>query len=152
MDIKTFLDKHQVHYDVLKHQPTYHASELAHALHVHGDVVAKAVLVHADHGYHDVVAVVPATHQVDLDKLSQVLGGAEVHLGTENDLRQHCPDCEVGVLPPFGSHYGMETIVDQRVAQQKEFIIEGNTHEEAIRLRFDDFRKLENPLIADFTA
>lgn len=152
MNIKQFLDEHGIQYQVLQHPPSYQASELAHTLHVHGQIVAKSVLIHANHGYHDVVVVLPAPFNVDLGKLSSVLGGAEVHLGTEQDVRSHCPDCEEGVLPPFGSHYGIETVVDERLAQDEEIIIEGNTHEEAIRLRFADFRRLENPLIADIAV
>jgi Ala-tRNA(Pro) deacylase len=56
------------------------------------------------------------------------------------------------VLPPFGSHYGLDTIVDERLAEEEEIIIESNTHDEALRLRFEDFRRVENPLIADFAV
>jgi len=152
MNIKQFLDERQIDYEVLPHPASYQASELAHTLHVHGRLVAKSVLIHANHGYHDVVAVLPATLHVDLAKLSSVLGGAEVHLGTEQEIRVHCPDCDAGVLPPFGSHYGIETVVDSELAQDDQIIIEGNTHEEAIRLRFADFQRLEHPLIADIAT
>jgi Ala-tRNA(Pro) deacylase len=80
------------------------------------------------------------------------LGGAKVELATEVEIGAHCPDCEFGVLPPFGSWYGMRTIVDSSLAEDEAIVFEGNTHAEAIRMRFDEFRQLEDPLIAPFAT
>jgi Ala-tRNA(Pro) deacylase len=119
-------------------------------LHVRGEEVGKTVLLKADHGYAFVVAVLPATRRVDINRLSHALGGSRLEVATETDISQHCPDCELGVLPPFGSQYGMQTVVDASMSHHHDILFEGNTHHEAIRMRFADFRKLEEPLIADF--
>jgi Ala-tRNA(Pro) deacylase len=114
-------------------------------------MVAKTVLLRADHGFRYLVAVLPADKAIDFERLSAVFGGACFELATEAELVQHCPDCEVGVLPPFGSQYGMMTIVDERLTADEEIVFEGNTHREAIRMRFDDFRRAEEPTIVSFT-
>ena len=94
------------------------------------------------------VVVAPATKRIDLRKVSEVLGGIDVELATETEMLQQCPGCEFGVVPIFGSQFGMETMVDESVAKQKEIMFQGDTHEEAVRMRYDDFRALEHPRVA----
>jgi Ala-tRNA(Pro) deacylase len=98
-----------------------------------------------------VVAVLPATTLLDVDRASQLLGGSRLELASEAELAEHCPDCEFGALPPFGSQYGMRTIVDEHLAQDEEIVFEGNTHHEAIRMKFQDFVELEQPLLGELT-
>jgi Ala-tRNA(Pro) deacylase len=97
------------------------------------------------------VAVLPATRNINFDQASQALGGSKLALATEVEITEHCPDCEIGVLPPFGSQYGMKTIVDESLAADDEIVFEGNTHRDAIRMKFNDFQRLEQPLIVRFT-
>ncbi len=127
------------------------AQYLAHELHVRGREVAKSVLLRANGDYTCVVAVLPANKNIDFGKASKLLGGAKVQLANEVEIAAHCPDCDFGVLPPFGSRYGMKTIVDASLAEDEEIWFEGNTHDEAIRMKFEEFCKLEQPLIAPFT-
>ena len=63
-----------------------------------------------------------------------------------------CPDCEIGALPPFGSQYGLKTVVDESLLADEHIVFEGNTHAEAIRMRLDDFRNLEHPLVLPISA
>jgi Ala-tRNA(Pro) deacylase len=115
---------------------------------VRGSEVAKTVLLRADRGFQYVVAVLPAPRHVDLDRVATALGRSKLELATEVEIAEHCPDCEMGALPPFGSQYGMPTIVDEALAEDEEIVFEGNTHHESIRMRFADYRRLEQPLIA----
>ncbi|MEX0712430.1 MAG: YbaK/EbsC family protein [Pirellulales bacterium] len=151
MQLKEFLAQRQVGFEVIEHPTTYDAQRLAHSVHTPGSQVAKTVLLHADHDFVEVLAVLPADCKVDMQKVSQALGGAEVELATEAQVAEHCPDCEVGVLPPFGSQYGLNTLVDESLARQKEIVFEGNSHHEAIRMSFEDYRRLENPTIISFS-
>ena len=150
MNIKSFLQEHQVPFEVLPHTRTGDAARLAHSLHVPGAHVAKTVLLKVNHGYRDVVAVLPANLRINPEQTSRMLGGAEVKFGNEEDVAVHCPDCDRGVLPPFGSQYGMRTMVDESLAQGDDITFEGNQHDEAIRMKWQDFCRLENPLVGQF--
>lgn len=152
MDVKSFLTERQTPFEVLPHAWAKGASRLAESVHVPGLNVAKTVLLHVDHGFRDVVAVLPANLRIDPDEVSQMLGGAEVKFGNAEDVAQRCPDCERGVLPPFGSKYGMSTIADESLAQCDQIVFECNTHEEAVRMKWNDFRRLENPLVGRFAV
>lgn len=149
MNVAEFLTKQNVRFENLPHRAAYDAQHLAQALHVPGREVAKTVLLRANGGYRYLVAVLPATKKIDFAKVSAALGGSKVRLATEIEVSQHCPDCEFGVLPPFGSQYGMVTLVDKNLAKDEEIVFEGNTHRDAIRMKFEDFRRIEEPLIVD---
>ena len=150
MNVKQFLKDHNVQHDVITHRSTYDAQRMAQTLHVPGREVAKTVLLRADQGFTYIVAVLPATKNVDLTAAGRALGGAKLELATEVEIQEHCPDCEMGVLPPFGSQYGMKTIVDKSLTEDEEIVFEGNSHQEAIRMKFTDFQHLEEPVVASF--
>jgi Ala-tRNA(Pro) deacylase len=150
MNVQQYLRTHSVQYDVIPHRSTYDAQRMAQTLHVPGREVAKTVLLRADQGFTYVVAVLPATMNVDLTAAGRALGGSKLELATEVEIQEHCPDCEMGVLPPFGSQYGMKTIVDKSLTEDEEIVFEGNSHQEAIRMKYSDFHHLEEPLVASF--
>jgi Ala-tRNA(Pro) deacylase len=149
MDITQLLAVQQCWYEHIPHDPTYSAQRLAHELHVSGREVAKTVLLRAGmNGRHEfIVAVVPANKNVDFERVARIVGAVDVQLATELEISAQCPDCDFGVLPPFGSQYGMKTLVDSSLAEDEEVWFEGNTHKDAIRMKFDDYRRLEGPLV-----
>lgn len=150
MSVKELLQQRQVPFEVVEHAEVFGASHLAQATHTPGHEVAKTVLLRADHDYSYIVAVLPATHMIDFERLSEFLGGTPLELATEVEIAQHCPDCEFGVLPPFGTHYGAQTIVDKALSEDEFICFEGDCHTSAIRMKFTDFFAVERPLIASF--
>lgn len=150
MNVEKFLQEQRVAYDLIPHRDTYDAQHLAQTVHTPGKEVAKTVLLRADGGYAYLVAVLPATKRIDFERLGALLGGSRIELATEVEMYNRCLDCEIGALPPFGSHYAMKTVVDSSLAERKEIVFEGNTHHEAIRMRYDDFYRLEQPIVTSF--
>ncbi|MCA9189083.1 MAG: YbaK/EbsC family protein [Pirellulaceae bacterium] len=150
MSLAEYLSHRHISFRLVPHPETHAANRMAAVLHLPGREVAKTVMLRADRGYVYVVAVLPADCRVDTLMVSQMLGGCEINLATEREICERCPDCERGVLPPFGSLYGMRTIVDTRLARCDEITFEGETHHEAITMSFGDFRRTEEPLIGDF--
>lgn len=72
----------------------------------------------------------------------------DAYLVHESELFRHFPDCEPGAVPPFGSLYGMRTVIDESLTQKPEITYCGNQHREAIRMRYQDFREVEHPQVA----
>jgi Ala-tRNA(Pro) deacylase len=154
MNIPAFLEEQKCSFQRIPHDPTYSAQRLAGELHVPGYEVAKTVLLRAntkgDHQF--IVAVLPAIKQIDFKQAAKILAANKVRLATEIEIAEHCPDCDFGVLPPFGSRYGMKTIVDSSLAADNDIWFEGNTYREAIRMKFDDFQRVEHPRVASFAV
>jgi Ala-tRNA(Pro) deacylase len=141
MRIDTFLAEQKVTFETLPHPPAYSAQKRAKYLRISGRRVAKSVLVHGPDGLF--LAILPATHQIDADLLARELGGA-VRLATEGEIAALFRDCEWGVVPPFGTLYGLRSIVDDSLEPEAELVFEGHTHVEAVRLRCADFERLEH--------
>jgi Ala-tRNA(Pro) deacylase len=148
MNVTDYLTKRRCWFESLPHSPVYTAQWLAEKLHVPGQNVAKCVLLRDGAGDY-VVAVLSANHTIDFELTSQVVDG-RVSLAHEDEISRRFPDCDYGILMPFGSQYGLRTIVDSELAAAEEIVFEGNTYREAIRMRFDEFRRIERPTVAAF--
>jgi Ala-tRNA(Pro) deacylase len=90
------------------------------------------------------LAVLPATHHIDTAVLAAQLDGP-VRLATADELADLFRDCEWGVVPPFGTLYGIATLLDESLAPDDLIVFEANGHMEAVRLRCRDFERLEGP-------
>jgi len=145
MNVQRFLQQHNVWFERVEHERTLTAQTMAHAIHVAGYEVAKAVLLRADDGY--VLAVLPAPRSVDTYRVRKILGAESVELATEADCGHEFLDCEYGARVPFGSQYGLKTLLDETLMDDEEIVFEGNTHEESFRMKLDDYRSLEDPLV-----
>jgi len=146
MNIHRFLHQRSVPHQMMQHTPAYSAARVAHAVHVCGDAVAKAVLLKVDGRY--VLSVLPSTYYVYPELVRSALDARHVALATEEECSRIFPDCEVGALPPFGSLYGLRTVVDSSLTEDEEIVFEGNTHHEAIRMSYSDYTRLERPQVA----
>jgi Ala-tRNA(Pro) deacylase len=151
MNIQEFLGRNNVPFDVLPHYETYEAQRMAQAVHVSGHQVAKTVLLRIGKPGEYVVVVLPASRNIDFKKAQNVFRVEQVELATEREISLRCPDCDVGALPPFGSHYEMKTVIDQSLAQDDEIVFESNSHSEAIRMNYKDFVRLENPEVVSLS-
>lgn len=146
--LKTYLDCERVHYDVLPHTESYRASTIAQILHAPEKEMAKVVIVKVDERF--VMMVLPASWNVDLHRLREVLVTNHVRLATEDELKGLFPDCEVGAMPPFGILYGLPVYVDRSLTEDEQIIFEAGTHSEAIRMRYWDFAALVFPVVTEF--
>jgi Ala-tRNA(Pro) deacylase len=146
--LKAYLDENKVSYHVLKHHERFTSPEIAEALHVPGQEMAKVVMLQTDGRL--VMAVLPANHYVNLAAFAGVAKASVAVLATEEEFKETFPDCEVGAMPPFGNLYGLEVFVDRSLTGDESIVFEAGNHHEAVKLRFGDFERLVQPTVADF--
>jgi Ala-tRNA(Pro) deacylase len=142
MRIVDLLAAQRIDFEPLPHPPAFTAQKLAKYLHVSGHQVAKSVLLLGPAGY--LLAVLPATHQIDTEALTRELGGP-VRLASDREMAEVFRDCEWGVAPPFGTLYGLPTLLDESIPAEAHVVFETHTRVQAIRLRCRDFERLERP-------
>jgi Ala-tRNA(Pro) deacylase len=142
MRLPEFLAEQHVAFEQLQLPPAFSASQRAKNLHLPGRQVAKCVLLMTSHG--PLLAVLAATHHIDLPSLSEQLGGP-VRLANDEEIARVFPDCEWGVVLPFGVLYGLRTIIDEALQPDDMIVFEGHTHVDAVKLRCRDFERLELP-------
>ena len=146
--LKEFLDSNHVKYVSIAHSVAYTAQEIASVTHIPGKELAKVVMVKIDGNL--VMAVVPASRQVDLDRLRVLAEGKTVSLAGEKEFKDRFPDCETGAMPPFGELYGIPVYVDSSLAEDEDIAFNAGTHRELIRLSYQDFVRLAAPAVGSF--
>src|SRR5205809_8062003 len=140
------LNENKVQYQILHHPEAVTAQRIAQAEHVKGRHHAKVVMVKS--GDQHLMTVLPADHQIDLEKVEKAIGEA-VSLGKEQEFTTLFSDCAIGAMPPFGNLYGLPTYVDQSLAEQDYIVFEAGTHTEAIKMSYRDYEKIVKPKVND---
>ncbi len=143
------LNEGQVRYEILHHPEAVTAQRIAQAEHVKGRHHAKVVIVRS--GEQRMMMVLPADHQIDLEKVEKMLGKA-ASIDKEQDFKSLFPDCAIGAMPPFGNLYGLPTCVDKSLAEQDYIVFEAGTHTDAIKMSYRDYEKIVKPKVEDLAV
>jgi Ala-tRNA(Pro) deacylase len=147
MDVKAMLKEKGVDFEVIRHEHTYTAQEVAAAEHVTGHMFAKPVVLKAgDEAY---MFVLPASRHVGLKQAADLVG-KDLAMAAEEDMKRLFADCEIGAEPPFGSPYGVPTYVDDSLAGVDEIVFRAGNHDETIKMSYADYARIENPTVASF--
>jgi Ala-tRNA(Pro) deacylase len=141
--LQQLLDAAGVEYTQIRHRRDYHASKTALDTFTPPDEFAKTVFVWVDGK--PAMAVLPANKQLAPSKLRKAIGAQQVRLATETDLKTLCADCEPGAAPPFGVLYDLPVFASHALEEDEQITFNGGTHDEAIRMRFADWKKLARP-------
>jgi Ala-tRNA(Pro) deacylase len=145
-----YLDQHEIPYSIITHSPAYTAQGIAGLTHISGKELAKTVIVKLDEKL--VMAVLPANFHVDLAALKRTLKAKTAEIASEEEFRNRFAECETGAMPPFGNFYGLPVFADENLARDKEIAFNAGTHRELIRMTWDDFQRLAQPMILRFAA
>lgn len=135
-----YLDQHNVKYDTLVHNPTMNSVGTAVEAGVPMHQLAKAVILEDHEGRH-LMALLPATHKINLGKLSDDLCRS-FHLVKEQRVYEMFNDCEKGAIPPIGDSYNMDMVFDDLLDQQNDVYLEGGDHSTLVHLEQSEFRRL----------
>jgi Ala-tRNA(Pro) deacylase len=137
--VSNYLAEHDVAYDVLMHPHTATSGESAQAAHVPGTRFAKSVVLEDEQGY--LMVVLPSDRQINLGELHRQFN-RNLGLATEGELGSLFRDCEIGALPAIGPAYGMDTVVDDTLAEQSDIYFEAGDHEQLIHVSAEIFQTL----------
>jgi len=143
------LNQNKVQYEILHHPEAVSAQRIAQAEHVKARHHAKVVMLKS--GDQHLMAVLPADHQIDLEKAAKALGKA-VSLDTEEEFKSLFPDCAIGAMPPFGNLYGLPTYVDKHLAEEDYIVFEAGTHTDAIKVSYADYERIVKPHVEDLAV
>jgi Ala-tRNA(Pro) deacylase len=140
------LNENKAHYEMLRHPEAVTAQRIAQAEHVKGRYQAKVVIVKS--GDQLLMVVLPADHQIDLEKAEKAIG-KPVALAREDEFKSLFDDCAIGAMPPFGYLYDLPTYVDKDLAAQEYIVFEAGTHTDAIKMSYRDYDGIVKPRVED---
>ncbi len=139
------LDAADIDYEILHHAADYRARQTAADTHTPPEEFAKTIFVRIDGDY--ALVVIPATHSLSVRKLCSSVGAGEVELATEEEMRELCPDCDVGAAPPFGNLYGLPVYVSPLLARREKITFNAGNHRDAVRMDYRHFASLVQPRV-----
>ncbi len=139
LTLQQYLDGRGVAYEVVTHDRTLRASATAEASGIPEDNLAKGVLIRRKNDF--VLAILPASHHVQLDELGGWLK-QPVGLATEAEVSEIFRDCELGAVPPVAGAYGLSAIMDDSLEGFKDIYFEGGDHRTLVHVNGREFRRL----------
>jgi Ala-tRNA(Pro) deacylase len=146
--LERIFSHYQAPYQVHSHLPVRSANQLAHAEHISGHRVAKAVFFAA--GNRPITAVVPASTQVDLERVRDVLGMNHVRLATEEDIAGWFKGCPPGCVPPIRLRSDQILIMDRSLASLGTILFSAGSSEVAVSMPFRAWYRMVRPGVGRF--
>jgi Ala-tRNA(Pro) deacylase len=145
--VTEFLEREGVPYEVVEHERTESATAEARATGMAPDDVAKTVVLRDQEGVR--LAVIPASHRLDLHKVKRELGSKGLRLVTEREMASEFGGVEVGAVPPFGPMFHALELVDQRLLDHDRILCGGGDHEHGVLVDPHDVVQAGQARVAD---
>jgi len=137
--LQEYLDKSGIEYDVLPHAHTKTSLDTAQTTHILPGQIAKSVILEDEGGY--LMAVIPASHHIELGQLSRQLE-RRLGLATEDELAGLFSDCDIGAIPPIGEAYHMDVVMDDNLEKCPDIYFEAGDHTDLVHVRGPAFLQL----------
>ncbi len=143
--LEEYLNREKINYKRIVHSRAYTSQKTAAYAHISGKEIAKSVIAKIDGKM--VMAVLPASYQLDLNELKRATGAKDVRLATESEFKDVFMDCEVGAQPPFGNLYNIEVFVAEKLTEDTNIAFNACNHAELIQMTYKDFQRLVHPTV-----
>jgi Ala-tRNA(Pro) deacylase len=148
--VTEFLEREGVPYEVVEHERTQTAAADARAAGLPPADVAKTVVLRDQEGVR--LAVIPASHRLDLHKVKEELGSTGLRLVTEQEMAAEFGEFEVGAIPPFGPMFHALELVDERLLDHDRILCGGGDHEHGVLVDPHDVVQAGQARVADICA
>jgi Ala-tRNA(Pro) deacylase len=143
-----FLDEQRIDYETIEHEQTFSSAEEARAAGVAPDHAAKTVLLREGDDYR--LAVIPASHRLDLHKAREILGASgKLRLATEEEMATDFEAFEVGALPPFGPLVPAPEVADRRLLEHDRVLCTGGDHRHSVLVDPNEIVRVADAKLAD---
>lgn len=145
--VTEFLERHGVPYEVVEHERTQTAAAEARAAGMPPADVAKTVVLRDQEGVR--LAVIPASHRLDMHKVKRELASKGLRLVTEQEMAEEFAEFEVGAVPPFGPMFHALELVDERLLDHDRILCGGGDHEHGVLVDPHDLVTAGQARVAD---
>ena len=143
--IRAKLDEAGIVYCLAHHVPVVTSEEAARVRGVDLHSGAKALVMQGDKSKKHVLLVLPADLRLDKKKVKMVLGESVSFAADPVTVTS----CVRGSVPPFGSVLGLPTYCDQRLSENEVINFNAGSLTDSIRMRCEDYLRLECPRVVD---
>lgn len=150
-----YLEKAGVKHELLEHKTVYTAIDAAITMQKKMEEVAKSLLVKADKDYY--VVLLPADHNLDMDKLKKALSRAQakqvkvVKIPGEK-LAREVLKIKNDAMAAFGNLYKLPVLMEKKLEKAKKAVFSSDSYNHSVEMAVKDFVKLEEALLDSFSV
>jgi Ala-tRNA(Pro) deacylase len=143
-----YLDERAVAHEVVDHEQTFSAAAEAKASGVPPDHAAKTMVLRDGDQYR--LAVIPASHRLDLHKAREVLDASgRLRLASEGEMEADFASFEVGALPPLGPMLPATEVLDMRLMDHERILCSGGDHRHSVLVDPRDLARVTEAKVSD---
>jgi Ala-tRNA(Pro) deacylase len=146
--LNELLTRSGVPFTISHHEPVFTSEEAAAIRGVPLSSGAKALVVKVGDAFR--MLIVPADRKLDSKKTRESLAVKSTRFATRDEVEQ-ITTLQPGSIPPFGSLFGLQTIVDPALGLNESINFNAGDHAISIQLRYEDYVQVERPQFAVLT-
>ena len=120
------------------------AIEVSDHLHMPPEDVYKTIVLRREKGGKAILAVVPATREVDPKKLAVLLKEKKLRVSTQREAEKMTGLLSGGISPLALIHKGFQVVIDEFAIERKIILISGGKRGLQIQLAVQDLIRLTN--------
>jgi Ala-tRNA(Pro) deacylase len=149
-----YLEAAGVKHEILEHRTVYSALDAAATMKKKLNEIAKSLLVKADQDYY--LVLLPADHNLDLEKLKTVLGKAKsktikvIKIPGEKII-ENALKLKVFTISAFGNLHKIGVVMDKKIEKLTKAVFAAGSTNHSIEMAVKDFIKLEGPILGNFS-
>ena len=106
---------------------------------------AKALVLKAADRF--LLAVLPADCSLDSKALRGVAGTRRIRFANREELLE-LTGLTPGAVPPFGSLFGLDTVCDCKLADNRQINFNAGSHCHSVQMAYADYEAIERPRLA----
>jgi prolyl-tRNA editing enzyme YbaK/EbsC (Cys-tRNA(Pro) deacylase) len=95
------------------------------------------------------VVALPASKDLNMGRVRQLLGDTDARLATEAELAQELPELDAGAIPPFGAPAPPLVLVDRGVLSSNWVLVNGGDHHHSLRVSPLEIVRLSGARVVD---
>lgn len=143
----SLLEKNNIEYDKYEHKPVFNSETAAKAIGAELAEGAKALILLGDDK--PLMVVVSGVDRVDFKKVKNLAKIRNLEMATPEEVKK-ITGVEVGAVPPLGNLFNIPLYVDDNIEKEKEIVFSAGLHSVSIRMKYDDFKAITNPIMGNF--
>lgn len=134
--VTEYLSDRQIEFLAFDHPRTFTSISEARQLGVNPDDVAKTVVLDTKAGH--VLAVISASHKLDMPLVRTATKDPDATLADEREIARDFPGYELGAIPPIGSLLSLPTYVDEELAAHESVVFASGRQTESVKMHVVD--------------
>ena len=97
------------------------------------------------------LAVLPADRALDSRAMRAAVGSRRIRFASRDELLE-LTGLTPGAVPPFGSLFGLETVCDPGLADNRQINFNAGSHSHSVQMSYADWAALEQPRLTRIAA